>query len=259
VSERFCHLPVRLADFGRHGHTMEVMRRFLLIPVAALLVGGCGSGSPTPTTPTPSPRATATPTPTGTPAPDVQRIDVISSGVGTWQLVAVPVAVIHNAATRTGVSGVIVHFTLLKGGRTLSTLESPQVTLYPGQTLVVTSYQCTDYPCYTADSVTVTVGSGTWAALPGAPLAAAEGHFTCTRGCAGHGQWDVPISVASPDLLANEQVDLFASCSNAAGSIIGGGSRQLLWPQPGGSLNLSVPVIVNAPPASCQVGATTSN
>ena len=100
---------------------------------------------------------------------------------------------------------------------------------------------------------------GTWAALPGAPLTAAGGAFKCTRGCTGHGQWDVPITVGGPNLLANEQVDLFASCSNAAGTIIGGGSRQLLWPQAGGSLDLDVPVIVNAPPASCQVGATTSN
>jgi hypothetical protein len=259
VSERFCHLPVRLADSGLHGHTMRVMRRFLFCAAVALLVGGCGSGSPTPTPPTATARATVAPTPTPTLAPDVQRIDVLSTGVGTWQLVAVPVAVIHNVASRSGVSGVIVHFTLLKGGRALSSLESPQLTLYPGQTLVVTSYQCTDFPCYTADSVTVTVAPGTWATLPGTPLSAAGGAFKCTRGCTGHGQWDVPVSVASPSLLANEQVDLFASCSNAAGSIIGGGSRQLLWPQAGGSLNLSVPVIVNAPPASCQVGATTSN
>ncbi len=124
---------------------------------------------------------------------------------------------------------------------------------------MVTSYQCTDYPCYTADSVAVTVTPGTWAALPGAPLTATAGQFKCTRSCTGHGQWDVPITVGSPDLLANEQVDLFASCANAAGTIIGGGSRQLLWPQAGGSLDLDVPVIVNAAPASCQVGATTSN
>ncbi len=213
----------------------------------------------TPSAPTATARTTVKAAPTPTQAPDIQRIDVLSTGVGTWQLVAVPVAVIHNAATRTGVSGVIVHFTLLKGGKTLNALESPQLTLYPGQTLVVTSYQCTDYPCYTADSVSVTVAPGTWAALPGAPLTAAGGAFTCTRGCTGHGQWDVPITVGSPNLLANEQVDLFASCSNAAGTIIGGGSRELLWPQAGGSLNLSVPVIVNAPPATCTVGATTSN
>ena len=234
------------------------MRRFLLCGVAALLLGGCGSGSGTTSTATATARATA-PAPTPTPAPDVQRIDVLSTGVGTWELIAVPAAVIHNAASHTGVSGVVVHFTLTKGGKPLNALESPQLTLYPGQTLVVTSYQCTDYPCYTADSVAVTVTSGTWTALPGAPLTATGGAFTCTKSCTGHGQWDVPITVGSPNLLANEQVAIFASCANAAGTIIGGGSRQLLWPQVGGSLNLDVPVIVNGPPASCQVGATTSN
>jgi hypothetical protein len=232
------------------------MRRLLLCGLAALCAGGCGStATPTP----PTARPTATPARTPTPAPDVDRIDIVSTGVGTWQLVAVPVAVIHNVATHTGVSGVIVHFTLMKGTKALNSLESPQLTLYPGQTLVVTSYQCTDFPCYTADSVAVTVAPGTWAALPGAPLTATGGAFKCTKSCNGHGQWDVPITVGGPHLLANEQVDIFASCSNAGGAIIGGGSRQLLWPQAGGSLDLSVPVIVNSAPASCQVGATTSN
>ncbi len=124
---------------------------------------------------------------------------------------------------------------------------------------MVTSYQCTDFPCYTADLVAVTVSPGAWADLPGAPLTTTGGGFTCTRGCTGHGQWDVAITVGSPGLLANEQVDIFASCTTVTGRIIGGGSRQLLWPQPGGSLSLHVPVIVDSPPAACQVGATTSN
>lgn len=235
------------------------MRRLVLCALGTLVLAGCGSGSTPSATAIATARPSASPRPTPTPAPDVQRIDVLSTGVGTWQLVAVPVAVVHNAATHTGVSGVVVHFTLTRAGKPLNSLESPQLTLYPGQTLVVTSYQCTDYPCYTADSVAVTVTPGTWAALPGAPLTATGGAFTCTRNCTGHGQWDVPITVGSADLLANEQVDIFASCANKAGTIIGGGSRELLWPQAGGSLNLDVPVIVNGPPASCQVGATTSN
>ncbi len=222
-----------------------------------LLLAACGS---TPATPTPTARPIpATPRPTPSAAPDVERIDVTATGVGTWQLVAVPVAVLHNVATHAGVSGVIVHFTLTRGGRAISSLDSPAVTLYPAETLVVTSYQCTDYPCYTADGVSVTVTPGTWGSLPGTAPAAATAPFRCTRSCVGHGQWDVPISVGGPVLLQNEQVDLFASCSNAAGRIIGGGSRQLLWPQAGGTLNLEVPVIVNSSPASCQVGATTSN
>jgi hypothetical protein len=234
------------------------MRRSLPWCCAALLVAACGT-TPTPPTPTARPTPTATPSPTPSLAPDVQRVDVTATGVGTWQLVAVPVAILHNVAARTGVSGLVVHFTLTKSGKPLTSLDSPVVTLYPGETLVVTSYQCTDFPCYTADGVTVSITPGTWSALPGTPPSAATAAFTCTRGCGGHSQWDVPISVNGPDLLQNEQVDLFASCFNAAGRIIGGGSRQLVWPQPGGSLSLAVPVIVNSTPASCQVGATTSN
>lgn len=253
-------LPPVAAGSAVRGQYHGAMRRTAIWGCAALLLAACGSTA-TPT-PTPTPRASATPaTPSPTPsiAPDVHRVDVTATGVGTWQLVAVPVAVLHNVAAHTGVSGVIVHFTLTRGGRAITSLDSPALALYPNETLVVTSYQCTDYPCYTADGVSVRVAAGTWGTLPGAPPTAVRGRFTCTRGCTGHGQWDVPVTVGGSDLLKTEQVDLFASCSNAAGRIIGGGSRQLLWPQAGGSLNLEVPVIVNAPPTTCQVGATTSN
>jgi hypothetical protein len=57
--------------------------------------------------------------------------------------------------------------------------------------------------------------------------------------------------------LQNEQVEMLASCSNAAGTIIAGARDKLLWPQAGGSLNLDVPVIGHSAPASYQVGATT--
>ena len=244
------------------GQYHGAVRPSLLWTCATFLVAACGTtASPATSTarPIPTPTPALTPSPTPSLAPDVQRIDVTATGVGTWQLVAVPVAILHNVATHTGVSGVVVHFTLTKGGKPLTSLESPAVTLYPDETLVVTSYQCTDFPCYTADGVGVTVTPGTWGTLPGAPPATATAAFACTRGCGGHSQWDVPITVGGPDLLQNEQVDLFASCANAAGGIIGGGSRQLLWPHPGGMLNLEVPVIVNSSPASCRVSATTSN
>ncbi len=100
------------------------MPRARLSAVAVLVLVGCGS-TPAAPTPTPSARPTVSVPPTASPGPDVQRIDVLSTGVGSWQLVAVPVAVIHNAATRTGVSGVVVHFTLMKGAKPLTALESP--------------------------------------------------------------------------------------------------------------------------------------
>jgi hypothetical protein len=233
------------------------MRRTLLCGLAAVMVAGCGAGTVSPTTAPRTPKPTPNPTATPTPGPDVQRIDVLATGVGTWQLVAVPVAVIHNAATKNMVTGVFVHLTPTRAGRPLTPLLTPSLTLYPGQTLVVAA-NCTD-TCVGADGAAVTVTPGTWAVQPGAPLTATAGTATCTVSCHGHGQWDVPVAVGSPALVQNEQVDLFASCSNAAGTIIGGGQRAFLWPQAGGTLNLDVPVIVNAPPAACQVGATTSD
>ncbi len=187
----------------------------------------------------------------------MQRIDVVASGVGTWQLVTVPVAVIHNAASRSMVTGVFVHLTPTRGGRRLTATITPALTLYPGQTLVVAA-NCTD-TCIGADGASVTVTPGTWASQAGAPLTATLGKVTCTVSCRGHGQWDVAVTIGGPALVQNEQIDLFASCANAAGRIIGGGQRTFLWPQAGGTLDLDVPVIVDVPPTSCQVGATTSN
>lgn len=226
--------------------------------MAGLVMLSCGSmpaptAAPRTATPSAAPTATAT---TSEPA-EQQRIDIVTTGVGTWQLVTVPVAVVHNAATRSVASGVFVHLTPTRGGRALTPLLTPALTLYPGQTLVVAA-NCTD-TCVGADGVSATVTGGAWAAATAAPLTATAGRVTCTLSCTGHGQWDVPVTVGSPGLVQNEQVELFAACSNAAGTIIGGGQRTLLWPQAGGMLDLHVPVVVSTAPAMCRVGATTSN
>ena len=226
--------------------------------VAALALVACGS--PSVATHTATARPTPSPTPTPQP-PDTQNVELVSSGLGVYQAVVVTVAVLHNAAIRTGVSGVIVHFVPTRSGRPLTPLDSPAVTLYPGETLAVTAY-CTDTCNNTGttadpDAVVVTVGTGTWAPLPGAPLIVGPATTTCVvKGCLGHGQWDLSANVGSPELTEGTRVDLFAWCSDAAGRIIGGGQRSLPWPQAGGSLNLEVPTILSAPPASCLVGAS---
>ena len=48
----------------------------------------------------------------------------------------------------------------------------------------------------------------------------------------------------------------FAVCRNAAGAIVGAGNTQLVWPG-GDSLAVTVPVVVNDRPATCEVGAST--
>jgi hypothetical protein len=223
----------------------------LLAALAALILGGCGS-----TPPQEGPTRTPAPTPTPTPSlpPDVERVDVLSSGVGTYQLITVPAAVIRSAATRTGISGLVVHFVPTSRGRPLTPLDSPALTLYPGESLPVTQI-CTD-TCLNADAVTVTLTGGTWAPIPGSALTAGHAAATCASSCRGHGQWDVTATVGNPELPLNTLVDMFAACFDGAGAIIGGGMRQVTWPQAGGSVALKVASILNAPPVTCQVGAS---
>ncbi|HEY7926223.1 MAG TPA: hypothetical protein VIG86_02245 [Candidatus Dormibacteraeota bacterium] len=240
------------------------MRRPLacLLAAVATAVSACASApvtTPSPTAP-PAVRPTATPTP----APDTERVVVVSEGLGVYQAVVVPVAVLHNAATRTGVSGLVVHFLPTRGGVALTPLDSPAVTLYPGQTLAVTA-DCTDSCNNTGtsrdpDGLTVTVGPGTWAPLPGAALAAGAVSFACKSGCSGgHGQWDVATTIGSPELSQGSRVDLFTWCTNAAGAILGGNPPSVVvWPQTGGTLSHTLHAILSGPPAACRVGASAS-
>jgi hypothetical protein len=243
---------------------MGPMRRLLACFVVAMAVvlGACGSPAVTTPAPTAPRTASPTPTPTPAPAPDTERVDVVSKGLGVYQAVVVPVAVLHNAATRTGVSGVVVHFVPTRGGRALTQLDSPGVTLYPGETLAVTA-DCTD-SCNSAgtardpDGLAVTLRAGTWAALPGGALTSGAVSFTCKSGCGGgHGQWDVVTTVGSPELSQGTRVDLFTWCSNAAGAILGGNPPSIvLWPQTGGTLSLTLHAILSGPPRLCMVAAS---
>jgi hypothetical protein len=47
----------------------------------------------------------------------------------------------------------------------------------------------------------------------------------------------------------------FAVCENGAGVILGGGFEEFIW-QAGTSLDANVPVVLNAAPASCALGAS---
>lgn len=237
------------------GHTIGAMRPVLL-SLPLLLLAGCGGPPPPTTTAPPSshPSASASPSAQASAAPDVDRIDVVSSGVGSYQLVAVPVAVLHNAAVRTAATAVIVHFIPTRGGQPLTPLASSAVIVYPGQSLVVTA-NCTD-TCNNADGATVSVAVGAWTAIPGGPITTSGPVYACGGGCGGHGYGDVTATVQGTNLAQGMRVDLFAGCMDGSGRIVGGGERQLTWPQPGGSLSLDVPVILSAQPSSCQVAAS---
>jgi hypothetical protein len=47
----------------------------------------------------------------------------------------------------------------------------------------------------------------------------------------------------------------FALCHNAGGAILGGGTEEFVWPG-GTSFAVDVPVVLNAAPSSCALGAS---
>ena len=215
----------------------------------------CGSSTPTPTpgtSHTPSPKAT----PTAVPTPDAESVSVVTTGVGAWQLVAIPVAILKNNAANHGAAAVVVHFvTHAASGAALGTLDSEAVNLAPGETLPVAA-DCTD-GCNGAASTDVTVSVGSWTTSTGPFFTTTAGGYQCGTGACGggHGQGSVSGSLTVSRLAADSSIVVFAVCTNAAGAISGAGVTQTVWA--GGTSNhVSVPVIVNGAPSACQMGAS---
>jgi hypothetical protein len=239
---------------------MEAMahRRSMLIAVTATagaLLTACASG-PLPTA-SPSPRASATPSPTPTPdPPDTQSVQVTATGVGAWQLVAVPVAVLHNQAVRHGATGVVVHFTTVSsGGKPLHALDSVAVNLPPSATIIVTA-DCTD-TCNNAASTVPTVTVGNWVESAGIGFVGSGVSYRCTAGCGGRESGEVVATLTAGGTVgAGAVVTAFADCVDAGGAIIGGGSVQIGWAG-GATAPVDIPVIVNRPPSTCNVSAST--
>jgi hypothetical protein len=217
----------------------------------ASIVVACGGGSGT----TPTPTAPHTATPTAAPTPDNQTVSVVTTGVGAWQLVAIPVAVLHNNAAHHGAAAVVVHFTTHANGGTLGSLDSEAVNLAPGETLPVAA-DCTD-GCNDATSTDATVSVGNWTTSSGASVTTAAGTYQCGTGACGggHGQGSVSGSLAATRLAADTSIVAFAACTDAGGAIVGAGVTQSVWPG-GTTATVRVPVIVNANPTGCQLGAS---
>jgi hypothetical protein len=223
-----------------------------LAGVGALLLSACSSA--TAPTPTPSHATSPTPSPTALP-PDTQTVAIIASGVGTFDLAAIPVADLKNDARYHGAASVVAHFVTHRSGRTLGSLESVPVNLAPGETLAVTA-DCTD-ACNGATSVSVTVSVGSWPTSIGAVFATAAAAYSCAPCRSGHGFGEVKGTLKPSSTLASgDPVVGFAVCRNRAGTILGGGSEQFVW-QAGTSLAVDVPVVLNAAPSSCVLGAST--
>ena len=230
-------------------------RRSWLLPTAGavcLLLAACSSTA----TSTPTPTHLATPTPSTTPLPrDTMTVSVLASGVGTFDLAAIPVAELKNDAKFHGAASVIVHFVTHRSGGNLGSLESVAVNLAPGETLAVTA-DCTD-ACNGATSVSATVEVGSWPTAIGAVFTTASARYSCQPCHSAHGFGEVKGTLTpSSTIAAGQAVVAFAVCRNRAGAILGGGSEEFVW-QSGATLSADVPVVVNAAPASCSLGAST--
>jgi hypothetical protein len=225
-----------------------------LAGVVVVLLAAC-SGTATPT-PTPSATPTPTPTPSPTPLPpDTMSVGVLGIGIGTFDLAAIPVASLRNDAKFHGAASVVVHFVTHRSGRTLGSLDSVPVNLRPGETLAVTA-DCTD-ACNGATSVVATVTVGSWPTSIGPSFTTASAAYACRPCHSGHGYGDVKATLTpSPAVSAGVAVVGFAVCENRAGAILGGGSEQFVW-QAGPSLSADIPVVLNAAPSSCSLGAST--
>jgi len=223
-----------------------------LVSTGAVLLSAC-AGS---TTSSPTPAPTGSPVPSSTPLPpDRLTVAVLAAGVGTFDLAAIPVAELKNNAAFHGAASVVAHFVTHRSGRTLGSLESVPVNLGPGETLAVTA-DCTD-ACNGATSVSVRVTVGSWPTSIGAVFTTAAAAFSCHPCHAGHGFGDVKGTLTPSSAIASgSPVVGFAACRNRTGAILGGGSEQLVWPG-GASLTVDIPVVVNAAPSACALGAST--
>lgn len=225
-----------------------------LAAAGMVLLAACSGASPP--TPTPAPTATATPAPSPTPLPpDTLAVGVLGIGIGTFDLAAFPVARLENEAKYHAAASVVVRFVTHRAGRTLGSLDSVAVNLGPGETLAVTA-DCTD-ACNNATSVAATVTVGSWPTSIGPVFTTASATYACQPCHAAHGYGSVKGTLRpSTPVSAGVAVVGFAFCQNSAGVILGGGSEQFIW-QAGSSLTVDVPVVLDAAPASCALGAST--
>jgi hypothetical protein len=182
-------------------------------------------------------------------------VGLLGLGIGTFDLAAIPVASLKNEAKYHGAAAVVVHFVTHRAGHALGSLDSVPVNLAPGETLAVTG-DCTD-ACNGATSVVATVTVGSWPTDIGPIFTTASGSYSCQPCRTGHGYGNVMGTLTpSASLTAGAAVVGFAVCENKAGAILGGGSEEFVW-QAGSTLSADVPVVINAAPSSCALGAST--
>lgn len=201
----------------------------------------------TPSTPTPSPMA------------DDETLQVFASGVGAYELDVNPVAVLHNLATGHTATGVVVVFTVHLPGGSYQIDSSPDVTLFPGQTLAVAT-TC-NRMCIGATGTDVAVTVGSWVAGGGTPFTVTSPAYTCVSqhdvtGCSdsvSDSQGNVSGTVHGT-LQNLAEVVLTGVCYSGSGAVLDSGFTTDFWPG-GTSASMTVAVLGNPAPASCELYA----
>lgn len=234
----------------RVGSLNVVIRsRFLRAVASGALccgIAACGATAPTP-------YPTARPTSTATPGPDVQRLDLVVGGMGTYQLTAIPVAVVRNVSTAHTATDITVHFAITAAdGTVVQTVDTPVAALGPHKTMAFVGRADMDG---TGDHADVSIAVGSWTKDP-PPIQLTGSAVTYACGncsdSAGYGTVTGTLT-AETDVAAGTPVYIGSVCYDASGAIVGGGSSQAVWPSAGKTLNHPTGVIVNAPPTSCEL------
>jgi hypothetical protein len=203
------------------------------------------------------PTASAGRTASASAAPDDQQVEVVASGFGAYDLDVYPVAVLRNLATAQTATAVVVNFTVHFPGGTYS-LPAEPVSLAPGETLADTAL-CTE-SCVGATSISAAPPTvGDWMAGNRTVISGSSASYACGSPCAGNPGYEGTVTgTLSGQIPSDTLVDLSAVCVDSGGAIVGAGLRPTVWPG-GTSTSGSVPVLVSATPASCQLYATESS
>jgi hypothetical protein len=226
-------------------------RRLLAVPAATLaLLCACGSSPAASPTPAP-PRPSATAPPTAPPGPEVQRVDVVASGVGVYQITTIPVALVRNVATRHAATSVQVRFAVLdSAGHPVGGADASIPFIAPGQTMAIAARVEQSGSGLRA---TATVLGAQWtAAGPVAPLTVDGTTYACGTCRPGPGYGTAAGTLHAAPGVTVSNIILTSVCYE--GDAITGGASSVetvtALPRP-----VQEPAIVSAVPTRCELYA----
>jgi hypothetical protein len=239
--------------------TLRGRYRAAMLMGTAAVVSAAGCGSPA----TPAPSATAAAAspalspgaaaPTPVPAPDDRRVQVLSAGIGSFEETVIPIAVIKNHSTQAA-TGVAVHFRVVTpGGGLFMEVTDTTPIIGAGQTTVASArLEGQDI----GGGATAVAEVGAWSTRSPAEITASPGVFGCGRCGPRSGYGEVTTTLTTSAAFPPSPIHVAVACTDAAGKIVGGGSRLVPWTAEALTQAASVPVLVNSTPAACGVGAT---